>query len=217
MLAHVELKEQNQTFGKAALRATVLRVSTAQAPQHLAFASPREVGLWGAGGDGICQGWQTLSPPSSPPHPVELRVAAPRHLPKLCPNGSVLAGGQRGPGVHRGSAKQLVRDSRGEGGGGAQGAPGGRQQPGHVPGNACAMQRGGVPLSGGIGQQEASCSRGCGYKSAQDIVPWAGLTFMSMLHLAASPAAQLGFAFSSAPPAALALLGQLQSLLPKPG
>ncbi|XP_027321819.1 adhesion G-protein coupled receptor G1 isoform X1 [Anas platyrhynchos] len=44
MLAHVELKGQNQTFGKAALRATVLRVSTAQAPQHLAFASPREEG-----------------------------------------------------------------------------------------------------------------------------------------------------------------------------
>ncbi|XP_040426815.1 LOW QUALITY PROTEIN: adhesion G-protein coupled receptor G1 [Cygnus olor] len=42
MLAQVELKGQNQTFGKAALRATVLRVSTAQTPRHLAFASPRE-------------------------------------------------------------------------------------------------------------------------------------------------------------------------------
>ncbi|NXI66284.1 AGRG1 protein, partial [Anseranas semipalmata] len=44
MLAQVELKGQNQTFGKATLRATVLSVGPAQAPRHLAFASPREEG-----------------------------------------------------------------------------------------------------------------------------------------------------------------------------
>ncbi|NXL92818.1 AGRG1 protein, partial [Alectura lathami] len=43
-LAQVELEGQNQTFGKAALRATVLSVGPARAPRHLAFASPREEG-----------------------------------------------------------------------------------------------------------------------------------------------------------------------------
>ncbi|XP_052542156.1 adhesion G-protein coupled receptor G1 [Tympanuchus pallidicinctus] len=41
-LAQVELGGQNQTFGKAALRATVLSISPTQAPRHLAFASPKE-------------------------------------------------------------------------------------------------------------------------------------------------------------------------------
>lgn len=43
-LARVELEGQNQTFGKATVHATVLRVQPTQAPQHLAFASQREVG-----------------------------------------------------------------------------------------------------------------------------------------------------------------------------
>ncbi|NXN17498.1 AGRG1 protein, partial [Indicator maculatus] len=43
-LAKVELEGQNQTFGKATVHATVLRVQPTQAPQHLAFASPREEG-----------------------------------------------------------------------------------------------------------------------------------------------------------------------------
>ncbi|NXI95466.1 AGRG1 protein, partial [Psophia crepitans] len=42
MLAKVELEGQNQTFGKATLHATVLRVQPTQAPRQLAFASPRE-------------------------------------------------------------------------------------------------------------------------------------------------------------------------------
>ncbi|KAM6118018.1 adhesion G-protein coupled receptor G1 [Pterocles gutturalis] len=42
MLAKVELEGQNQTFGKATVHATVLRVQPAWAPQHLAFASQRE-------------------------------------------------------------------------------------------------------------------------------------------------------------------------------
>uniref|UniRef100_A0A8C2TMK5 Adhesion G-protein coupled receptor G1 n=1 Tax=Coturnix japonica TaxID=93934 RepID=A0A8C2TMK5_COTJA len=41
-LAQVELEGQSQTFGKAALRATVLSISPTQAPRHLAFASPKE-------------------------------------------------------------------------------------------------------------------------------------------------------------------------------
>uniref|UniRef100_A0A669QY25 Adhesion G-protein coupled receptor G1 n=1 Tax=Phasianus colchicus TaxID=9054 RepID=A0A669QY25_PHACC len=41
-LAQVELEGWNQTFGKAALRATVLSISPTQAPRHLAFASPKE-------------------------------------------------------------------------------------------------------------------------------------------------------------------------------
>lgn len=40
----MELEGQNQTFGKATVHATVLRVQPTQAPQHLAFASQREVG-----------------------------------------------------------------------------------------------------------------------------------------------------------------------------
>ncbi|NXS95572.1 AGRG1 protein, partial [Jacana jacana] len=44
MLAKVELEGQNQTFGKATVHATVLRVQPTQAPQHLAFASQREEG-----------------------------------------------------------------------------------------------------------------------------------------------------------------------------
>ncbi|XP_065589416.1 adhesion G-protein coupled receptor G1 [Cyrtonyx montezumae] len=42
MLAQVELEGQNQTFEKAALRATVLSISPTQAPHHLAFTSPKE-------------------------------------------------------------------------------------------------------------------------------------------------------------------------------
>ncbi|NXE11073.1 AGRG1 protein, partial [Lophotis ruficrista] len=42
MLAEVELEGQNQTFGKATVHATVLRVQPTRAPQHLAFASQRE-------------------------------------------------------------------------------------------------------------------------------------------------------------------------------
>ncbi|NXE19214.1 AGRG1 protein, partial [Ardeotis kori] len=42
MLAEVELEGQNQTFGKATVHATVLRVQPTQAPRHLAFASQRE-------------------------------------------------------------------------------------------------------------------------------------------------------------------------------
>ncbi|NXJ82637.1 AGRG1 protein, partial [Trogon melanurus] len=41
-LAKVELEGQNQTFGKATVHVTVLRVQPAQAPGHLAFASQRE-------------------------------------------------------------------------------------------------------------------------------------------------------------------------------
>ncbi|XP_075366371.1 adhesion G-protein coupled receptor G1 isoform X2 [Mycteria americana] len=44
MLAKVELEGQNQTFGKATVHATVLRVQPTQAPWHLAFASQREEG-----------------------------------------------------------------------------------------------------------------------------------------------------------------------------
>ncbi|NXY06667.1 AGRG1 protein, partial [Pteruthius melanotis] len=44
MLAKVELKGQNQTFGEATVHATVLRVQPSQAPQHLTFASQREEG-----------------------------------------------------------------------------------------------------------------------------------------------------------------------------
>ncbi|NXY16766.1 AGRG1 protein, partial [Atrichornis clamosus] len=43
-LAKVELEGQNQTFGKATVHATVLRVQPAQAPQQLTFASQREEG-----------------------------------------------------------------------------------------------------------------------------------------------------------------------------
>ncbi|KFV54766.1 G-protein coupled receptor 56 [Tyto alba] len=43
-LAKVELEGQNQTFGKATVHATVLRVQPTQASQHLAFASQREEG-----------------------------------------------------------------------------------------------------------------------------------------------------------------------------
>ncbi|NXP28781.1 AGRG1 protein, partial [Scytalopus superciliaris] len=43
-LAKVELEGQNQTFGKATVHATVLRVQPTPAPQHLAFASQREEG-----------------------------------------------------------------------------------------------------------------------------------------------------------------------------
>ncbi|XP_068024517.1 adhesion G-protein coupled receptor G1-like [Melanerpes formicivorus] len=43
-LAKVELEGQNQTFGKATVHATVLRVQPSGAPQPLAFASPREAG-----------------------------------------------------------------------------------------------------------------------------------------------------------------------------
>ncbi|KAM6195409.1 adhesion G-protein coupled receptor G1 [Sarcoramphus papa] len=43
-LAKVELEGQNQTFGKATVHATVLRVQPTQAPRHLAFASQREEG-----------------------------------------------------------------------------------------------------------------------------------------------------------------------------
>ncbi|NXI37388.1 AGRG1 protein, partial [Galbula dea] len=43
-LAKVELEGQNQTFGKATVHATVLRVQPTQVPQHLAFASQREEG-----------------------------------------------------------------------------------------------------------------------------------------------------------------------------
>ncbi|KFP76317.1 G-protein coupled receptor 56 [Acanthisitta chloris] len=43
-LAKVELEGQNQTFGKATVHATVLRVQPTRAPQHLAFASQREEG-----------------------------------------------------------------------------------------------------------------------------------------------------------------------------
>ncbi|XP_009705989.1 PREDICTED: G-protein coupled receptor 56 [Cariama cristata] len=42
MLAKVELEGQNQTFGKATVHATVLRVLPTQAPRHLVFASQRE-------------------------------------------------------------------------------------------------------------------------------------------------------------------------------
>ncbi|NXU52467.1 AGRG1 protein, partial [Turnix velox] len=41
-LAKVELEGQNQTFGKATVHATVLRVQPTRAPLHLAFASQRE-------------------------------------------------------------------------------------------------------------------------------------------------------------------------------
>ncbi|KFO71361.1 G-protein coupled receptor 56 [Cuculus canorus] len=44
ILAKVEFEGQNQTFGKATVHATVLRVQPTQAPQHLAFASQREKG-----------------------------------------------------------------------------------------------------------------------------------------------------------------------------
>ncbi|KFW63547.1 G-protein coupled receptor 56, partial [Pygoscelis adeliae] len=44
MLAKVELEGQNQTFGKATVHATVLRVQPTWAPRHLAFASQREEG-----------------------------------------------------------------------------------------------------------------------------------------------------------------------------
>uniref|UniRef100_A0A8C9F8L0 Uncharacterized protein n=1 Tax=Pavo cristatus TaxID=9049 RepID=A0A8C9F8L0_PAVCR len=74
ILAQVELEGQNQTFGKAALRATVLSISPTQAPRHLAFASPKEVGL-------------------------------------------------------------------------SQGAPGGHQQPSHVPGNAHTVRHDGCPCT----------------------------------------------------------------------
>ncbi|NXG01050.1 AGRG1 protein, partial [Sakesphorus luctuosus] len=43
-LAKVELEGQNQTFGKATVHATVLRVQPTSAPQHLTFASQREEG-----------------------------------------------------------------------------------------------------------------------------------------------------------------------------
>ncbi|NWW85049.1 AGRG1 protein, partial [Rhynochetos jubatus] len=43
-LAKVELEGQNQTFGKATVHATVLRVQPTQDPQHLTFASQREEG-----------------------------------------------------------------------------------------------------------------------------------------------------------------------------
>uniref|UniRef100_A0A8C0ESH4 Adhesion G-protein coupled receptor G1 n=1 Tax=Bubo bubo TaxID=30461 RepID=A0A8C0ESH4_BUBBB len=43
-LAKVELEGQNQTFGKATVHATVLRVQPPRAPQHLAFASQTEEG-----------------------------------------------------------------------------------------------------------------------------------------------------------------------------
>ncbi|KAJ7426432.1 Adhesion G-protein coupled receptor G1 [Willisornis vidua] len=43
-LAKVELEGQNQTFGKATVHATVLRVQPTPAPQHLTFASQREEG-----------------------------------------------------------------------------------------------------------------------------------------------------------------------------
>ncbi|XP_009953090.1 PREDICTED: G-protein coupled receptor 56 [Leptosomus discolor] len=41
-LAKVELEGQNQTFGNATVRVTILRVQPTQAPLHLAFASQRE-------------------------------------------------------------------------------------------------------------------------------------------------------------------------------
>ncbi|NXX20447.1 AGRG1 protein, partial [Podargus strigoides] len=44
VLAKVELEGQNQTFGKATVHATVLRVQPTLSPQHLAFASQREEG-----------------------------------------------------------------------------------------------------------------------------------------------------------------------------
>ncbi|NWW48904.1 AGRG1 protein, partial [Pedionomus torquatus] len=44
MLAKVELEGQNQTFGKATVHVTVLRIQPTQAPQHLAFVSQREEG-----------------------------------------------------------------------------------------------------------------------------------------------------------------------------
>lgn len=44
MLAKVELEGQNHTFGEATVHATVLRVQPSRAPQHLTFASQREVG-----------------------------------------------------------------------------------------------------------------------------------------------------------------------------
>ncbi|NWH57038.1 AGRG1 protein, partial [Geococcyx californianus] len=44
MLAKVEFEGQNQTFGKATVHATILRVQPTQAPQHLSFASQREEG-----------------------------------------------------------------------------------------------------------------------------------------------------------------------------
>ncbi|NXL51028.1 AGRG1 protein, partial [Podilymbus podiceps] len=44
MLAKVELEGQNQTFGKATVHATVLRVQPTRAPWHLAFSSQREEG-----------------------------------------------------------------------------------------------------------------------------------------------------------------------------
>ncbi|NXY48870.1 AGRG1 protein, partial [Ceuthmochares aereus] len=44
MLAEVEFEGQNQTFGKATVHATILRVQPTEAPQHLAFASQREEG-----------------------------------------------------------------------------------------------------------------------------------------------------------------------------
>ncbi|KFV15994.1 G-protein coupled receptor 56 [Tauraco erythrolophus] len=43
-LAEVELEGQNQTFGKATVQATVLRVQPTLVPQHLVFASQREEG-----------------------------------------------------------------------------------------------------------------------------------------------------------------------------
>ncbi|NXC25712.1 AGRG1 protein, partial [Campylorhamphus procurvoides] len=43
-LAKVELEGQNQTFGKATVHATVLRIPPTLTPQHLAFASQREEG-----------------------------------------------------------------------------------------------------------------------------------------------------------------------------
>lgn len=43
LLAKVELEGQNQTFGEATVHATVLRVQPSRAPQHLTFASQREV------------------------------------------------------------------------------------------------------------------------------------------------------------------------------
>ncbi|XP_064242686.1 adhesion G-protein coupled receptor G1 [Passer domesticus] len=42
MLAKVELEGQNQTFGKATVHATVLRVQPSRAPQQLTFPSQRE-------------------------------------------------------------------------------------------------------------------------------------------------------------------------------
>uniref|UniRef100_A0A8C5T3X8 Adhesion G-protein coupled receptor G1 n=1 Tax=Malurus cyaneus samueli TaxID=2593467 RepID=A0A8C5T3X8_9PASS len=71
MLAKVELEGQNQTFGEATVHATVLRVQPSRAPQHLSFASQREVEGHGTSfwGSPLLHTWQLsfLTLPLPPP------------------------------------------------------------------------------------------------------------------------------------------------------